>query len=172
MIKETGDKYSLMFWMGRTPQQYISAFEFAKDGNTRPGQSTRQMSLASSSRRSVWKCFVFPGIAATPTLFLPHKTLMREDFPTFGYPTVPTMRRSSWFLEYILALAFKTPMIFSLVKISVLLIANTYSFFSSGFLTSSFYISFNSFSISIFFLRSSNIGTNSSSSSLSPSESD
>lgn len=79
-----------MVWMGSTPQQYISAFELANEGKTRPGQSTKQMFLSPNSKFKVWKCLVLPGMAATPTLFLPQRTLMRELLPTFGYPTVPT----------------------------------------------------------------------------------
>lgn len=74
--------------MCNTPQVIISAFEFANDGNTKPGQSQRQMS---SLRLRVWKCLVLPGLFATPTSFLPHKTLITDDLPTLGYPTVPTI---------------------------------------------------------------------------------
>ena len=32
---------------------------------------------------------VFPGLESTPTIFLLQITLINDDLPTFGYPTVP-----------------------------------------------------------------------------------
>jgi len=82
------------FFYSADLEKYISALELAKDGKTSPGQSTSTRHLASFSRGKVWKCFVLPGIAATPTLFLPQRTLIKDDFPTLGYPTVPTFNLS------------------------------------------------------------------------------
>ena len=55
-------------------------------GKTSPGQSHR---MVSSSRCKVWKCFVFPGWADTPTFLAPKRALMVLDLPTLGYPTNP-----------------------------------------------------------------------------------
>mmetsp|Transcript_24958 Transcript_24958/g.54726 ORF Transcript_24958/g.54726 Transcript_24958/m.54726 type:complete len:89 (+) Transcript_24958:784-1050(+) len=81
--------------MGYTPAAIKSAVLLTKDGNTRPGQSQRSISERSGSNK-VWKCLVLPGCAATPTrttpwafFALPMRTLMTEDFPTFGKPTIP-----------------------------------------------------------------------------------
>ena len=44
-IKEVGEIWSRIWSIGSTPQHIISAFEFANDGKTKPGQSQRQISL-------------------------------------------------------------------------------------------------------------------------------
>jgi len=56
-------------------------------GKTRPGQSHKVILSVSFN---VWKCFVLPGILATPTFFLPKRALITLDLPTLGYPTNPT----------------------------------------------------------------------------------
>jgi hypothetical protein len=76
-------------------------------GNTKPGQShnvilsvklivyyTRLVHNICYLKIAIlhtWKCFVFPGVAATATFFEPQITLIVELFPTFGYPTNPTV---------------------------------------------------------------------------------
>ena len=58
-----------------------SARELVKEGKTRPGQSARRSPAPSSS---VWKCFVFPGVAETPVFFFATSAFTVEDLPTFG----------------------------------------------------------------------------------------
>jgi hypothetical protein len=74
--------------MGYTPAAIISAVDETKLGKTSPGQSQSIISER-SGRRRVWKCFVLPGWAATPTrttpwmaLELPTSTFMTDDLPT------------------------------------------------------------------------------------------
>lgn len=67
--------------IGYNPFKTIYAWEAEILGNTRPGQSH---STILSDKNNVWKCFVLPGILATPTFFCPNKALITEDLPTFG----------------------------------------------------------------------------------------
>jgi hypothetical protein len=73
--------------MGYRPLRTIDAWESEIRGKTRPGQSHNVTLL---ERIRVWKCLVLPGILVTATFFLPKRTLISEDLPTFGYPTKPT----------------------------------------------------------------------------------
>mmetsp|Transcript_5011 Transcript_5011/g.7547 ORF Transcript_5011/g.7547 Transcript_5011/m.7547 type:complete len:224 (-) Transcript_5011:722-1393(-) len=56
--------------------------------NTIPGQSIRKIRFI-----NVIYCqtFVSPGIGATLQTFFVLMVFMREDLPTFGYPTIPTL---------------------------------------------------------------------------------
>ncbi len=84
--------------IGNTLQQNMSALELTKEGKTSPGQS--QSIMLDEGKMSVWKCFVFPGVAPTATRCVwceccdaPSNALMTELFPTFGYPTMPNLTR-------------------------------------------------------------------------------
>lgn len=55
----------------------------ATEGKTRPGQSQR-MRAGTSGTKSVWKCFVFPGVEETLVFFSATITLTVDDLPTFG----------------------------------------------------------------------------------------
>ena len=68
---------------GRMPSHAICAFEPATVGKTSPGQSHQQEG-GTSGTRSVWKCFVLPGVAGTDVFFCATNTLTVLDFPTFG----------------------------------------------------------------------------------------
>ena len=82
MTKVTGPVYSLIWSMGGTPSQTIVALVVANCGKTRPGQSQR---VILDERLIVWKCFVFPDVEETLTLFSPMRAiLMVLDFPTLG----------------------------------------------------------------------------------------
>lgn len=72
--------------MGYNPFKTISALLYETLGKTKPGQSHNMTYYVSFK---VWKCFVLPGILATPTFFLPNTALITLDFPTFGYPVNP-----------------------------------------------------------------------------------
>mmetsp|Transcript_46059 Transcript_46059/g.75413 ORF Transcript_46059/g.75413 Transcript_46059/m.75413 type:complete len:243 (-) Transcript_46059:622-1350(-) len=78
-----------MLAIGRIPSQIIPSRVLANEGNTSPGQSHR---VTMSSRMSVWKCLVLPGVALTTTFLLVNRALMVLLFPTLGYPTIPTTR--------------------------------------------------------------------------------
>jgi len=56
-------------------------------------------------------------MAATPTLLAPHRTFIKDDLPTFGYPTVPTLSLLSGFLDNNSALDYKSDISCPLVKI-------------------------------------------------------
>jgi hypothetical protein len=58
-------------------------------------------------------------MAATPTLFLPQRTLIKDDLPTFGYPTVPTNNLYYEFLPISNALCLRKDSKSFLVKILV-----------------------------------------------------
>mmetsp|Transcript_68600 Transcript_68600/g.155463 ORF Transcript_68600/g.155463 Transcript_68600/m.155463 type:complete len:270 (-) Transcript_68600:216-1025(-) len=62
----------------------------SRRGNTSPGLSQRQVR---SSRFSVCRVFVCPGVALTLTTLSPTMLLMSEDLPTLGCPTIPSMTR-------------------------------------------------------------------------------
>ena len=92
-----GGTWSRRCARGSMPLHTISARVATKEGNTRPGQS-HSVTLSVSS--SVWKCRVLPGVELTATRrpwwlleVTPSSTLMREDLPTLGYPTMPMVSR-------------------------------------------------------------------------------
>src|SRR4051812_2033830 len=78
--------------MGRMPLRRRLARDDMNVGKTRPGQSH---SVSRSDSISVWKCFVFPGVADTATRLAAQRTLIVELLPTFGYPMNPTYARSA-----------------------------------------------------------------------------
>lgn len=88
-----------MLLAGSTPLKSRSALVFMNTGNTRPGQS---QSSSESESTTVCRCFVFPGVAPTATRTAPcevadtpRSTLMSEDLPTLGKPSMPTTARRS-----------------------------------------------------------------------------
>jgi hypothetical protein len=78
---ETGCRTSVSRSMGNTPLHTSSARLAVNEGNTRPGQSARSKPSPSSS---VWKCFVFPGVALTPVFFFATSAFTVELLPTLG----------------------------------------------------------------------------------------
>mmetsp|Transcript_7634 Transcript_7634/g.18446 ORF Transcript_7634/g.18446 Transcript_7634/m.18446 type:complete len:234 (-) Transcript_7634:761-1462(-) len=86
-----GSMWSLSTLIGRMPPHTISPREATTDGMTNPGQS---QSITELDTIIVWKCFVLPGVAVTPTFFAPQSALTVEDLPTLGYPTKPIMMYS------------------------------------------------------------------------------
>ena len=78
-----GGMQSRIWSAGRIPSQSICAFDPATVGKTSPGQS-HSRSDGTSGTRSVWKCFVFPGVADTDVFFCATNTLTVDDFPTLG----------------------------------------------------------------------------------------
>mmetsp|Transcript_71943 Transcript_71943/g.153794 ORF Transcript_71943/g.153794 Transcript_71943/m.153794 type:complete len:217 (-) Transcript_71943:841-1491(-) len=92
MTQRMAEKGSRTCARGMSMPMICASRGTSKRGKTTPGLSQRQVR---SSRTKVCKVFVWPGVALTLTTLPPMMLFTREDLPTLGWPTKPSMTRPS-----------------------------------------------------------------------------
>mmetsp|Transcript_28106 Transcript_28106/g.83729 ORF Transcript_28106/g.83729 Transcript_28106/m.83729 type:complete len:208 (-) Transcript_28106:778-1401(-) len=91
MTQRMEEKGSWTWASGMSMPMICTSRGTSSRGKTTPGQSQRQVR---SSRISVCRIFVWPGVALTLTNLPPISEFTSEDLPTLGCPTRPSMMRS------------------------------------------------------------------------------